>query len=206
MRRGFTIIEILVVVGVIVILFSLGIGSFSKTAQRQFILFREQNKLVSALDKAKYLAFSTFGQEQAPCGFGVRLEASNNTIIIFKELPVSGNDCASIDNVYTPPSGPVGGDEIVETIKLDQDVRFNNLTLSNVVFIPPAPQIIINGDSNIQSASAEIVDSGGATVSSVIITKTGQITSQMSNQVSNPLPQGPSNSSGATAGVMDFGI
>lgn len=176
-KKGFTIVELLIIIGITVILLSTGFSFYNRASERQLILFREQNKLVSVLDKAKYLAISTFSQNQAPCGFGVHLDASNNTIIIFKELPISGNDCASIDNIYTPPSGPVGGDEIVETIKLDQAVRFNNLTLIDVVFIPPAPQIIIN-NSNIQSASAEIIDSGGATVSSVTITKTGQITIQ----------------------------
>ena len=185
--------ELLIVIGITVILLSFGFSSYNRAAERQLILFREQNKIISALDKAKYLAFSTFGQEQAPCDYGVHLEASNNTIIIFKELPILGNDCASINNVYTPPGGPIGppggpigppggpigGDEIVETIKLDQAVRFNNLILNDIVFIPPAPQIIINGDLSIQSASAEITDSGGATVSSITITKNGQITAQM---------------------------
>ncbi len=172
--------ELLIIIGISAILLSFGFSFYNRAAERQLILFREQNKLVSALDKAKYLALSTFGQEQAPCGFGVNLNASNNTIIIFKELPISGNDCANnIDYVYTP-AGPLagGGDEIIETIQLDQMVRFNNLTLNNVVFIPPAPQITINGNQNVQSASAEIVDSGGATASSVTIAKTGQITIQ----------------------------
>ncbi len=206
MKQGFTIVELLIIIGISVVLLSFGFSFYNRAAERQLILFREQNKLVSALDKAKYLALSTFGQEQAPCGFGINLNASNNTIIIFKELPVSGNDCANIDYVYTPAGSSAGGDEIVETIQLDQAVRFNNLMLNNVVFIPPAPQITVNGDPSVQSASAEIVDFGGTTASSVTIAKTGQMTvqsgltptmgggqqQQQPQPIQNTRPSGPS--------------
>lgn len=190
-KKGFTMVELLIIIGITVVLASIGFSFYNRAAERRLILFKEQNKIASSLDKAKYLALSTFGQEQAPCGYGVSLDSPNNTIILFKELPVSNNDCASIDYIYTQQS-----DEIIETIQLDKTVKFNNATnssLKSVVFVPPAPQIVIttiNGDNSVQSASAEIVDSGGEIASSVTITKTGQITSQSGMTPTTPATNG----------------
>src|SRR3990167_848850 len=78
--KAFTIVELLVVLAITAILFS-SLIFYSRSAERQLILFKEQMKVITALQKAKSLAISAFGENQAPCGncqrFGF-LQSSND--------------------------------------------------------------------------------------------------------------------------------
>lgn len=174
MKRGFTIIEILVVVGVIMILFSLGISSFSKTAQKQFILFKEQMKIITALQKAKSLSLAVYGESSPPCGYGIYFKEPRR-VVLFRELPPTGFDCVSVDFGY---SGDNSGERF-EEIVLDGDVEFTpQLELNNIVFFPPEPFIIIDGLPNKNEALIKLRTIDGFSERMIKVTTGGQITTQ----------------------------
>ncbi|MBT9171371.1 MAG: hypothetical protein DDT18_01745 [Actinobacteria bacterium] len=159
---AFTTIEMLVVIGVMALLSSILIV-YGRAGERQIILFKEQARIISALSRAKYLSVTTFGRTEIPCGYGVHFEAPR-TFIIFKDLAVSGG-CSASDKKYS------GVSEIFESFNLDSAVVFGRLTLSDIVFIPPSPSVIItpNQDQativikvvNIESSAAIKINSAG---------------------------------------------
>jgi len=163
--------ELLVVFAIITIL-SGGLVLYNRAVERQIILFKEQIKVFSAIQKAKSLALGTFAAEQAPCGYGVHF-SEPNTIIIFGEISSSGDPrCLDIDSIYT------SYDQIFEEIKLDKVVKFSELGVNDIIFIPPDPTVIINNDIFKDEALIKIktIDSKGEKI--IKVTSAGQITAQ----------------------------
>lgn len=178
-NKGFTIAELLVVLGITAILFS-SLVFYSRSAERQLILFKEQMKIITALQKAKSLAIVAFSESQTACGYGVNFDRANNKMNIFREQPASGGSgsCSTRDNIYTSV------DELYEEIKLDnRTIRFGNLInsdggfFSDIVFISPEPLTVID-DSSSEFATIEITDISGANQKVVKVTDSGQITAQ----------------------------
>ncbi|MEK9168335.1 MAG: prepilin-type N-terminal cleavage/methylation domain-containing protein [Patescibacteria group bacterium] len=161
MNKGFTTIEMLVVIGVMALMSSV-LMVYGRTGERQINLFKEQARIISALSRAKYLSVSTFGKTDVPCGYGVHFEAPR-TFLIFKDLP-SGN-CSLADKKYS------GAGEIFESFGLDSVITFDQLTLSDIVFTPPGPSVVITPDQdqaaiiikiiNIESSAAIKINSAG---------------------------------------------
>lgn len=161
MSKGFTTIEMLVVIGVMALMSSV-LMVYGRAGERQITLFKEQARIISALSRAKYLSIATFGKTGVPCGYGVHFEAPR-TFLIFKDLP--SGDCSLADKKYS------GADEIFEFFNLDSAVTFDQLTLSDVIFIPPSPSVVItpNQDQaaiiikiiNIESLAAIKINSAG---------------------------------------------
>lgn len=162
MNKGFTTIEMLVVIGVMALMSSV-LMVYGRTGERQINLFKEQARIISALSRAKYLSIATFGKTDVPCGYGIHFEAPR-TFLIFKDLAVSG-DCSLADKKYS------GAGEIFESFELDSVIVFDQLTLSDIVFIPPSPSVVItpNQDQaviiikiiNIESSAAIKINSAG---------------------------------------------
>lgn len=170
-NKGFSITELLVVFAIISIL-SGGMVLYNRAAERQIILFKEQIKVFSAIQKAKSLALGTFSTKQTPCGYGVHFSESNS-LTIFKEIsPSGGKNCLDTDSIYTSP------DEIFEEIKLDKIVKFSALELSDIVFIPPDPTVIIDNDIFKDEALIKIKTSDNKGEKIIKVTNAGQITAQ----------------------------
>ena len=161
-EKGFTLIEMLFVLATIAILSTILIA-YSRTGERQIIVFRDQTKIINALLRAKSLSLATFGKAGVPCGYGVHFEKPR-TFIIFKDI---ADDCSQADHKYS------GSNEIVESMSLDRLVAFGDLTLSDVVFIPPDPIVIITPDQD--PATLTIKAGEGASSAVIRITKAGQI-------------------------------
>ncbi len=136
-NEGFTLVEILVVTGVLSLISAILIV-YVRSGSQQIILFREQAQVISILARAKYLAISTFGRTGVPCGYGVHFEQPR-TFIIFKDI---AEDCQASDQKY---SGP---EETYESFQIDKTLTFENLTLSDILFIPPDPSVIITPDQD----------------------------------------------------------
>ncbi len=115
------------------------------------------------LSRAKSLAIATFGQSaNVPCGFGVHFEMSS--FLIFKDLE---SDCLNADKKYSGPS------EIYESFVLDSRVVFDTLTLSDIVFIPPDPIVIITPEQD--QATITIKTVIGSDSKTIKINSAGQI-------------------------------
>ena len=151
-KSGITIVEILVTISVMAILSSILI-IYNRTAERQLILFKEQARLVSTLNRAKGLAMALFREiPPIPCGYGVHISSAASTYLIFRNLPDAGGKCDNSDNEW---SGP--GENFGDVIQIDKAVEIDSAstTLQDVFFIPPDPKTIIN---NITSTiEAEVV-------------------------------------------------
>lgn len=170
-NKGFSITELLVVLAIISIL-SGGLVLYNRAVERQIILFKEQIKVFSAIQKAKSLALGTFSAERAPCGYGVHFSESN-FMIIFREISLSGGEnCLDTDFVYT------SSDEIFEEIKLDKVIKFSSLELNDIVFIPPDPTVIIDNDVFKNEALIKIKTSDNKGEKIIKVTNAGQITAQ----------------------------
>lgn len=135
-KRGFTLAEMLVVISIIVFLSAILI-LYSHTGENQVVLFREQSRLILALNRAKSLSIQLFNTPQAPCGFGVHFSPANNNFIIFRDLAA---DCQTSDNIYT------GSGEIFETYQLAPQIRFGETTLNDIIFIPPDPKTLLDNN------------------------------------------------------------
>lgn len=132
-QRAFTTIEILVITGILSLLSAILI-LYSRTAERQISLFKEQAKIIEIISRAKSLSIVTYGKPDVPCGYGVHFEAPR-TFLIFKDLAA---DCKDSDRKYSESA-----DEIQESFQLDSTIRFDSLGLSDILFIPPDPTVII---------------------------------------------------------------
>lgn len=161
-KKGFTLIEMLVVIGVLSLISAILIV-YIRSGSRQIILFREQAQIVSILARAKYLAISTFGRTGVPCGYGVHFEQPR-IFIIFKDI---AEDCQTSDRKY---SGP---EEIYESFQIDNTLIFETLTISDILFIPPDPSVIITPDQDNATIILKTVNAENST--SIKINNAGQI-------------------------------
>ena len=169
--KAFTIIELLVVIGTIVILSSLAI-TYSKTGERQIILFKEQTSLVGLLIKARSLSFGAFGEAEVPCDYGVNFNESGKAILFREYSPSNDPKCSDANRIYD------SSDEKLEELNLDPMIKFSELGLTNVVFIPPSPKVIIDNDENKFEALIKIKTISGSNEKIIKITNAGQITIQ----------------------------
>ncbi len=151
---------------------SSGLVIYNRATERQIIIFKEQAKIMSAIQKAKSLALATFIQQEAPCGYGVHF-AEPNIMIIFKELSPSGDaNCSDVDNIYTSNA------ENFEEINLDKVVKFSSLELKDVVFTPPEPKVFIDGTDTRNEALIKIKTTDNKGEKIIKVTNAGQITAQ----------------------------
>ena len=159
---GFTLIEILVVVSITALLSSILIV-YSRVGERQILLFREQAKIINMILKSKSLALQTYVTGEKICGYGVHFEAPRS-VILFKD---SADDCATSDNIYS------GAGEDFEKMKLDNLIVFLELDFTDILFIPPDPQVKLTPALSAGTISIKADDS--ESVAKVKINSAGQV-------------------------------
>jgi len=171
-NKGFTLIEILVVLAIIIII--TGIVIFNVGTERQnSALLRSSQKLSLDLRRAQSFALSskTYKTSGVPCGWGVHFNGLGSTnYIIFADMAAAA-DCSNRDFIRTG-----NGSEDFETINFESGININSLSnnLSDVVFTPPDP--IVNFAPNQTSVSIVLINKNGAT-RTININKTGFISS-----------------------------
>lgn len=168
MNKGFTVIEMLVVISIIALLSSILI-IYSRAGENQMILFRDQARLITALNRAKSLSVQMFNAPQPPCAFGVYFSQAGNTFLIFRDLAL---DCRNADHIYT------GTEELFESYQLSSKIKFKELTLTNVVFIPPDPKTLIDNDPDKNEATITLETLDGNASLKVKVNNAGQISTQ----------------------------
>lgn len=180
-RSGFTLIELLVVMSLTMILTG-GLLTYNKASENQLVLYRDDQKILGALQQAKALAFGIIGDpSHKVCGYGVHLD-QNGTVTVFKDLSPTGNaDCTDANNIYG-----LGGDssyvcdynqECVSQFQLDKTLQFSGPLLNDIVYIPPDPTVIINNDVNKPNANITINLKSAINIKKTIsVNNSGQIT------------------------------
>lgn len=98
LKRGFSLIEMLVVVGIVIFLAGM-VVAYSSSTGRKMMLYAEQSKVASVLSRAKSLALQKYsvGSGVSACAFGVEFILPG-TYKIFRVDTNSSGVC----NVYTP--------------------------------------------------------------------------------------------------------
>lgn len=169
-KKGFTVLEMLVVISIMALLSSLLI-LYSRTGESQVILFREQSRLITALNRAKSLSIQLYNTPETPCAFGVHF--SQTGFLIFRDL---ATDCQNASHTYNDPS------ELFENYQLSSKIRFKQLdpqlTLTDIVFIPPNPKTLIDNDQNKADATVILETFNGNASVKVKVNNAGQITTQ----------------------------
>lgn len=172
MNNGFTLIEIMVVLAIIVIIIGVVIFNIS-TEKQSSALFRSVQNLSLNLRKVQNYALTskTFRNTGVPCGWGIHFNGVNSTnYIIFADLALNQN-CSDRDFIRA-----ANGSEDFETINLEAGVTVNALSggLSDIVLTPPEPKVNFTPDQT--SASITLINKNLLT-RLININKTGFISS-----------------------------
>jgi type II secretory pathway pseudopilin PulG len=125
-QRGFTITEVIVVVGVLMVLLTVGVG-YTRKGGQQIVLFREHAQLTQQILRARSLATQKLRPEnELICGYGISI-VSDSEYALFKDL---SSGC--------PGNGLIGpsADEQLETFTLDKAVRILEPNHPDFVFSP----------------------------------------------------------------------
>ena len=181
-NSGFTLIEMLVIISVTLVLSGILIG-YSREAGKQLILVNNQAKLVSLIARAKSLSTATFLENALPlnpgdpriCGYGVHADTGSGEIFIFRDLAV---DCASGDNKFGSGDVKLTGQLNVFELNLQATQFASDMTLHDIMFIPPDPTVIINGDASLREAMISIEVKDGSSKSIVKINNAGRISTK----------------------------
>lgn len=161
-KDGFTLVEVLVTISITVMLASVLI-LYSRTGERQILLFREQAKVINMISKAKSLALQTYIDGTAGCGYGIHFSLPD-TLILFKDQAA---DCAASDNIY---SGPI---EDFSHLILGTGIVFSSSDITDILFIPPDPTVKLNPDQVSGIITLQTAD--GGTSARVKLNNSGQI-------------------------------
>lgn len=138
MNKGFTVIEMLITIGVLTILSGILI-LYSHSGESTSVLLREAAKITNDIDQAKNLAITTAtfttsdGQQIHPCGYGVYFDQPANQYIIFADL---SQDCQASSHLRDS-----SGNGDAQTITLTKPLTFKSLDINQVFFLPPDPTV-----------------------------------------------------------------
>lgn len=172
MNKGFTLIEILVVLAIIVIITGIVIFNIGNERQNSALL-RSAQKLSLDLRRAQSFAlsskvFKTFG---VPCGWGVHFNGvDSDSYVIFADLATDQN-CSDRDFIRA-----ASGSEDFETLNLESGITVSNLSgsLSDIVFTPPEPTVTFTPAQI--SADITLINKN-FTTRAITVNKTGFISS-----------------------------
>ena len=131
---------------------------YSRVAGRQLVLISSQAKVINLISRAKSLSVATFiGENGLPtdpaapkiCGYGVHVDGGLGQVFIFRDLAV---DCSAGDRIFG--NGDVNLVSTLDVFSIpDTAIQLgSDTTLTDVLFIPPDPSIIVNADPSLQSA------------------------------------------------------
>ena len=148
-KIGFTLVEVLVTLSITVLLSSVLI-LYSRTGERQILLYREQSKVINIIAKSKSLALQTYIEDATTCGYGIHFSLPN-TLILFKDISA---DCATSDNIY---SGPI---EDFSHLILATGIVISASDIIDVLFIPPDPTVKLNPAQVSGVVTLQTIDGG----------------------------------------------
>jgi len=172
--NSFTLIEILVIIGILTLLTSF-LLLYGRAGEKQIILFREQAKVISVVARAKSLALSTPIEDEPACGYGVHFEEDG--YFIFRDIALGGVvNCPVSDKVYSSqnPEELLSGQER----QLDPQIHFSSLPIRDVLFVPYAPQAFLDGSNTLNEAQLRLSPLDESLGANIIINNVGQVSSQ----------------------------
>ncbi|KKU19686.1 MAG: hypothetical protein UX31_C0019G0013 [Candidatus Nomurabacteria bacterium GW2011_GWA1_46_11] len=175
-RKGFTLIEIVVVMGVVAVLSSLMLG-YSQRNSKQVLLATSQAKLASIFARAKFLSIQSFfysgPRNEIICGHGVGIDTDTKKIFIFQDIIDEGPCSKDLDDYELDAGDKILGGELNQLNLADKGV---NITTDSeyVIFIPPEPVVKFSGSTEESSVFISDADNENFKLG-VTVTKDGQI-------------------------------
>lgn len=177
-NRGFTLLEIVVVIGIMAILSTMMLG-YSQRNSRQVLLATTQVKLQSIFSRAKTLSIQSFfdsgsqDPDEIVCAHGVYIDKDSQRMFIFQDITDSGS-CSTDPGTYEYNENKdreLEG-ELNQLDLADKTVQIDKYDSHYVIFIPPEPIVEFDG-TNENESSVTITD--GDMDLTVTVTKDGQI-------------------------------
>lgn len=178
-RRGFTLIELMVVMGIIVVLTTI-VAGYGREGSRHLVLVGTETKMLNLLSRAKFLSVETFfgggrSGNQRICAYGVKVNLSEQEMFIFQDLSSDATCPGNSNGIYNDGERLTG--ELNEIKLKDTPVVFGETNLSEVIFIPPNPQTKVRktdgSEVNQAQVSVKIRESSGQFV--ITVNNVGQI-------------------------------
>jgi competence protein ComGC len=157
---AFTLIEIVIVMSIIIVLSTILVG-YTRESGKRLMLTTTEAKMLSLISRAKFLSVETFFKEEETasgekiCGYGVRVEG--NELFIFQDKVGSSDPCSLSDHEYNVDNTldfKMTGE--LDKMTIDTQVFEMTPTLQNIVFIPPDPDVIINGNEDEENAKITV--------------------------------------------------
>lgn len=144
-KKGFTIIEFLIVISIIGIFSAITFPNYRST-QQQLVLQRSASKLAQDIRKVQEMAISAKecppsicgGSEPIiPPGYGIYLHQGDSDYLLYADVnPADGNE--KYDS---------GNDKVVETIEMEKGIEIKSVSPASmsINFKPPDPKVRISG-------------------------------------------------------------
>lgn len=193
MKKGFTLIEILVVVAVTAILSTIAI-LYSHVGQNEVALSVESSKISELILQAKELSIATYGANSATCAYGVHFDFAQQTYSLFaynSQTSINGSPLFCPSSADTAASGfnagdmqpylgggtwqiPVTPGVVIKSYSATNDV------LNDVLFYPPDPTTLISTDGAALSnatpeATVYLQTTDGKNSMQISVTSAGQV-------------------------------
>ena len=190
-NKAFTLIEITIVVAIITMMATIFIANY-KGGEKNFALQRSSNKLGQDLRMVQEMAMSSqetpqkFGDPVTfpKGGYGIYFEENSSNYLLFADCD-GGQDYdksgTALSCYYADLAPGASIKEKLETLELEEDIFISSVYPSLpdnsliITFFPPNPEITINGDPSIVSATIIITFNGAEAPRTVTVYKTGLI-------------------------------
>lgn len=165
-RRGFTLIETLVVLSVLTMMTSM-LVLYNRTGERQILLLREKARLINTILRAKSLALTTVIEDEPACGYGVHIESDE--YFMYRDIAI---DCSTSDWMYNDAS-----DDVVEgsLVALDSALTISQRDIVDIVFVPPDPRVFLNGGDALPQGTLVLRSADQESNVTITINNAGQI-------------------------------
>ncbi|HEY5221337.1 MAG TPA: prepilin-type N-terminal cleavage/methylation domain-containing protein [Candidatus Paceibacterota bacterium] len=166
-KKGFTLIEILIVIAITAVLSGLAIG-YSHVGQDQISLSIEESKVAQMILEAKELSIATYSQNNATCAYGVEFDFATSSYSLFEynsatstgsgsrsTCPSIASTSAAIDQgaiaKYTSGNWQVPTASGVILVSSTNPIA--SATIQDILFYPPNPCTLISlvGQTTFQS-------------------------------------------------------
>ena len=181
-NKGFTLFEVLVVVGIIAVLSTILIG-YSRQGNSALLMTSTHTKLENMISRAKFLSIQTYfdaqdDEDEVVCAHGVHIDTDGQEAFVFQKIGDKAFGCSDdIDDYEGFSPGDVRLSGELSNVNLESLIvhiadEDEGTTLEYVIFLPPDPLVRIN-DSRDKSASVIVTD--GRTQLTVTVDDQGQI-------------------------------
>jgi prepilin-type N-terminal cleavage/methylation domain-containing protein len=184
-RKGFTLVEVIIVIGITTVLAGL-ILTYTSDSRDQVAMYVEEAKLAQTISRAKALSITTFnqpgGRAEIPCGYGVFFNYDAQTYNLFsyktpKCVFAQSLDLSEMeegDCTIGVPACSISSAVLPRNVKLFFEGKEDSI--DTVFFIPPDPKTWVwNKDAISTSTSGRVYLSTSKTNVSVYVGPGGQI-------------------------------